>query len=188
METGTHDLSGPAPYKPDGGFFEELRWHWDVGPERKGMLCRQSFGKRCYLSEKIQELEASNDLEDQDEGQRIAAKVHYRANVIVLGEGAKGVQVVELKRPMAKALVEFALDPEVGNFTDPDTGRNVSIEKTGSGLQTRYSEPRIAANPSPIPSEDWMPRIKHLEHFFVRPTWLQQKWLYEGDEEGEPLN
>jgi gp32 DNA binding protein like len=175
------------PYKPDGGFYEVVRWHWEVGPERKGMLCRQSFGEPCYLCEKYRELAASNDRQDQDEAERIAAKTRYLANVIVLGEEAQGVQVIELKERMAKVLVELALDPEVGNFTDPVTGRNASLEKTGSGLKTRYSEPRIAANPSPIPSEDWMQRIKHLDRFFVRPSRRDQLERYEGLE-GDEFN
>jgi hypothetical protein len=173
------------PYKEGGGFYEVCQWHWGVGPESKGMLCRQTFGERCYLCEKVQELAASADLKEQDEAERMAAKTRYLANAIIIGEEAKGVQVMELKERMARVMIELALDAEIGNFTDPVTGRNMSLEKTGTGLQTRYSEPRIAANPSPIPYEDWMKRIRHLDRFFKRPTLAQQQSLYEGIEGGE---
>jgi hypothetical protein len=118
----------------------------------------------------------------------------HQAGLAVLSQrdrhwgGEKGVQVVELKERMARTLLEFAMDPEIGNFVDPTEGRNLKIEKTGTGLDTRYSEPRISPHLSAIPYAEWMPRVKHLDHFFPRPTLAQQQSLYEGVEEGGEFN
>jgi gp32-like DNA binding protein len=173
------------PYKEGGGFYEWYYWHWNVGPERKGMMCRFAFGEPCYLCEQWEELMASDDPRDQEEVERLRVTTRYFGNVIVIGEEDEGVQVVEFKERQARVLIELALDPEIGNFTDSKTGRNLTIEKTGSGLQTRYSDPRIAANPSPIPYPDWMQRIKHLDQLFPRPSRRNQQERFEGLEGGE---
>jgi hypothetical protein len=185
---GTNAFRLCPPFKPDGGLYEPIPWHWKVGPQRKEVMCRSYVGKRCFLCETYQQLNASADPADEEEADRIVLVWRYLANVIVIGEEEKGVQVVEIKERMAKTLLEFALDPEIGNFVDPTEGRNLKLEKTGTGLQTRYSEPRISPNPSPIPYEEWMRRIKPLDQFFRRPTFAEQKSLFEGVEEGGAFN
>jgi hypothetical protein len=184
FKLGTNTFRLCPPYKRDGGLYEPIPWHWNVGSRRRGVMCRSYFGKRCFLCDTYQQLKASADPADEEEAARIKRVWRYLANVIVIGEEEKGPQVVELKERMARTLLEFAMDPEIGNFVDPVEGRNLKIEKTGTGLDTHYSEPRISTHLSPIPYEEWMPRVKHLDQFFQRPTFAQQQSMYEGAEEG----
>jgi hypothetical protein len=146
---------------PDGGFYVSALYHnrlqllgvpADMG---KGCYCRKSFDSKakCPICELVERLAASGDPQDAEVAKACKAKVKLCSWAFKLKspqdtepEEAKP-RILTYPPSVESQLLTYFLDPDYGDFTDPKTGRNITISKTGTGLGTEYSvRPRPKAS------------------------------------------
>ena len=78
------------------------------------------------------------------------------APVIVRGEEEKGVRLWEFGKQVYQELLSIADDPDVGDYTDPIQGRDITIETTdpaSNGTSYNQSKVRVRTKITPL-SED----------------------------------
>jgi len=137
--------------EPFGDFYFESGFHYKVGPEQSTIACpRLTSGDRCPICEKVRELYKSDSDSDQHVAKRLRSKSRYFANALVEGTG---VVVLPYGSTVHTELVKCFLDPEFGDFTDPETGRWVTIEKEGTGMESEYF-PRVSPKQTSLGDED----------------------------------
>jgi len=137
----------------DGGFYMEARKHRDLDKlgavSQKVAFCAKSFGNtkaRCPICELVAVLEKSEDPVDRATAKSCKAKTTYLSYVVEL-ESLKqktmsdggNVKVLEYGKTILEPLLGYYLDTEDwGDFTDLEEGRNITIERTGERLDTKY--------------------------------------------------
>lgn len=156
-------------------FYAEGLVHYGVGPEGKNMAtCLKTFGggNRCPICEYADQLQRSKNKDDQNAGSRIRARKRIYINVLNRdeeGEGADDPKVLPIGVTILRPLLDVICDPDYGDITHPETGRDITITKKGQGLKTEYS---VVVKPKETPaSEKWSPeeleeKMADLESLF----------------------
>jgi hypothetical protein len=130
-----------------------------LGQEIKGVLSPKTFGEPCALMEKYEQLKNSSDEDDQALAVKLKPKAKYIIAVIKkkdkLGKEVDeqaGVKLLQIPKGVYQQLIDLFLEPEQGDFTDPATGYDIKITRTGSGqFDTEYSV--VPCKPSPLPKK-----------------------------------
>lgn len=138
---------------PDGGFYVEAAYHNNLkllgvdADKGKGCYCRKSFDKKlkCPVCDLLEEMKKSEDPQEV----KIAKDCKAKRKCVSWAFKLKSPQDVEPEDPTPRILtygatvesqlLTYFLDPDYGDFTDPETGRNITITKTGKELNTEYS-------------------------------------------------
>jgi hypothetical protein len=108
------------------------------------------------------------------------------APVIVRGEEDKGVRLWEFGKQVYMDLLSIAEDEDVGDYTDPITGRDITVETAGketTGLMYNTSTVRVRTKSTPL-SDDGEKVKSWLEN---QPDPLTQFKRYSYDEMKEAL-
>lgn len=121
--------------------------HFYPNQEIKGVISPMTFGEPCALMEKYEELKNSKDEDDK----ALAAKLKPKRKFVVpcikyedkMGKKVDektGAKLAQLTVGQYQDLIDLYLDEENGDFTDPKSGYDIKITRTGSGmLDTEYS-------------------------------------------------
>ena len=131
-------------------FYSEGYIHYNVGG--KGVVtCRKTFGynERCPICEYVNNLRESANPEDQNLYQKMRAKKRIYINVLDRDKGEDKPKVLGIGQSIFKALLGVFCDPDYGDITDPDKGRDVMITRSGQGINTTYSL-LVKPNTSPV--------------------------------------
>lgn len=132
-------------------------------------MMRKEACKACSVAEN---LKRSNNKADKDYGYQIHAKRRVYANVIDRKNPERGVQVFAFGKTIHDELLKLA-DPDVGgdDFTNPESGFDVFIEKNGEGLTTSYLVSGSRKS-SPLGKDEWLDQLTDLSRFgdTTRPT------------------
>lgn len=143
-------------------------------PDAKGkpMVCPLKTRQRpCLVCQEISRLRRTGSEADKNAADSLKATRHVYANAVDMNEAEKGVQIfrvplgafefmISLLSPKRDASGELIEDRIY--FPDPDSGYAIIIEKTGSGLKTKYPVVKLAQKPSSIKAE-WLTQLKNLE-------------------------
>lgn len=119
----------------------------------------------CVICKRVSELRRTGNPTDIEEAKGLGASRRMFANVVNLSEPDKGVQVMEFGPRIYTALLgHLAGEDEaaVGDFTNPETGRNVVIERTGTGKEDTRYEVRMAVTASLIAKRQWLGEMHDL--------------------------
>jgi hypothetical protein len=153
--------------------FKELKVHYETG---KGMICLQEFGEKDPIVEFSDRLKRSKD--DWKLGRKLEPKTRIIAPVIVRGEEDKGVRLWEFGTQVYKDLLSFISD--AGDFTDPITGRDFTVEVTSPEQnKTKYNQTsaRIRINQTPL-SKD-AAQVKNWLENQPNPMDVYRKYTYD---------
>jgi hypothetical protein len=112
--------------------------HYINVPGAKGpvvFVCpRLTAKQRCPACEKADKLRRSGNPADMDYAYQMNARRRVFCNVINRKEPERGVQVLGFGKSIHEQLNALRRDPDAGgDFTHPETGFDVVIERTGSG-------------------------------------------------------
>jgi hypothetical protein len=130
-----------------------------LGSEVKGVFSADTLGEDCPILEKYKELRDSNKAGDKDIAKSMTPRTKYLVAAVVY-EDEKGKEVdsknsgklVQIPTGVYNTMLDNYLDPEMGDFTDPETGYDFKIKRTGKGQQdTTYT--LLPMRPSAIPKE-----------------------------------
>ena len=121
-------------------FFQEVGRHYL--PEKKTVYC-PSFTTEgeldCPICDFVQDLYALNDPASKELAGKIRVRKQYWMNICTRENGnTAGPFIYTPGITVFQALAGFVNDPDYGDIFDLDEGTDVSIERTGTGLETKY--------------------------------------------------
>ena len=121
--------------------------------------------ERCPLCEVNQMLYEAGEKE---EAKKWRAGKSYLMNIIVRGKESEGPKVYSAGQIVFGQIAGLIGDPDVGDVSDIEEGFDLKLERTGEGLETRYTT-REARNPSALGNPDdvekWLKDAKDLQAF-----------------------
>lgn len=142
--------------------FTELKFHYKIG--KFPMMALSNFGEQDPVETFCAELrKRSTEKEDWKLAGTLSPQTRIFAPVIVRGEEDKGVRLWSFGSTVYKALLALAGDEEVGDFTDIENGRDLTVEIV-KGAQYNETSVRIKLKQTPL-SDD----AKKVE------TWLKDQ-------------
>lgn len=130
--------------------------HMYLGPEIKGIISPSSIGLDCPIMEKIAELKESKGADATNLIKTLRPKSRFLLPVVVYKD-ERGKEIDEensgklmlITGGLYGQMIDFFLDPDLGDFTDPQEGYDLKIKRTGKGMtDTEYSV--SAMRPTPI--------------------------------------
>lgn len=122
----------------------------------ESVITPASLGEPCAIMEMYQELKSGTD-EDKLLAKKIApSKRWYAPAIKYTDETGKEIdgqpRLAILTKGVYETLIEYMLDEENGDFTDPKEGYDVKIVRSGKGkTDTEYKV--LACRPSALPKE-----------------------------------
>lgn len=114
--------------------------HFNVGPDERAVACPDMSGvsDSCYICRLVKRL-SRGDEDERAESDAMNARPRYLLSIVDLGSPQNGVQVWPAPKTIFRQLKKFWLNEEdYGDFTSFKDGFDILVEKTGTGLNTRY--------------------------------------------------
>ena len=120
------------------------------------MISLVNFGEKDPIVEFAKQLAQTGDKDNWMMSRKLEPKTRVFVPVVVRGEEEKGVRLWEFGKQVYAELLSLADDPDVGDYTDPIQGRDITIETTGpetNGTTFNQSKVRVRTKITPL-SED----------------------------------
>jgi hypothetical protein len=131
--------------------------HYGIGPDRQTYLCLHKMkGEPCPICEERQK--AARDGDD-DYAKELEPKKRVLVYLIDRDAEKEGIQAWAMPQGTDLDIVKLTSDRRTGevlSIDHPDDGFDVTFEKTGAGLKTRYEAPAIARRSSALGDDDWL--------------------------------
>jgi hypothetical protein len=137
-----HDKSNP---------FKEVFVHYGIG--NRTMVSLINFGEKDPIVEFAKQLRQTSDKENWSMAKKLEPKMRVFVPVIVRGEEEKGVRLWEFGKQVYMELLSIAEDEDVGDYTDPVEGRDITIETTDgatNGTNFNQSKVRVRTKTTPL--------------------------------------
>jgi hypothetical protein len=156
------------------------------GINNRTMISLSNFNEKDPIVEFAQGLRKSSERDNWQLAKKLEPKMRVFAPVIVRGEEDKGVRLWEFGKQVYMDLLSIAEDEDVGDYSDPITGRDITVETAGketTGLMYNTSTVRVRTKSTPL--SDDADKVKlWLE---TQPDPLAQFKRYSYDEMKEAL-
>lgn len=170
----------PSAYNKSNPF-KELYFHYEIG--NKTMISLSNFGEKDPIVEFAQGLRKSSNRDDWQMAKKLEPKMRIFAPVIVRGEEDKGVLLWGFGKQIYMDLLSIAEDEDVGDYTDPLQGRDITIETLGkesTGLTYNKSTIRVRTKVTPLSDngdqiKKWMTEQPDPMTQFKRYTYDEMK-------------
>lgn len=189
LEKGKNVRRVLPPKGDNDVFWSEGFLHFGLGSDgKKTVTCLETYGegKKCPICQYVEELKKSKNKEDKQLADRIRRV--KRTYIAVLNRDAEEEKplVLPVGQTIMKQIVDLICDPDYGDITDFEDGRDITITKSGSGLNTEYSV--IAKPKTTIASEDFTAEeldeeLPDLDALFVRKSPEELQAILDGDDE-----
>lgn len=140
-----------VPYKfaPENPFIE-LFFHYNIN--NKTYLSPSSFGRPDPIVEFAEKLKRMGDKEDWKAAKKMEPKLRTFVPVLVRGEEGEGVKFWGFGKTVYQEILGYIADPDYGDITDPNTGRDITIEYTAADdAGTSYPVTTIRVKPNVTP-------------------------------------
>jgi len=176
----------------DGQPFKELMFYYNIGTNR-GLLSPYQFGKPDPIQELITKLRDEGSKESYELAKKLYPKMRCYAPVIVRGEEEKGVRLWAFGKTVYQSLLNYMLDEDYGDITDPLEGRDVRIscqKNPGQQWATTDVRPRgkdTTLSEDSSKSKQWLDSIPDVNDIFELKSYEElegiiNEWL-NGDED-----
>ncbi len=166
----------------EGIFYKEMYYHYGIGPENKAVPCPKKIsGDDCYICEHIASQkkkgnsEAVSDLYPR-------ARIYY--NIWDQSEDAPNVKLYGSGIKIFKEIIGYLTDEEEGwgDITSLTEGRNINLERAGTGINTTYSL-RVSGKVTDASGDITPDMLYDLEEVFGNvPTYEETKAFFLGDD------
>lgn len=133
-----------------------------------GICPSKTRNEPCAVCPFLSTLRKTGNAADAELAKDMAAGENIICNAVQLSAQNPEVVILGLSQTVYKFMAQTLRDKVVGtDFTNPNTGRSIIIEKEGEGLKTKYV-PRLAANPIPggLPNKKWLEQMFDLDAVF----------------------
>jgi len=173
--------------------FKELFFHYGIG--NRTMIALNNFGEKDPIVEFAEGLRKTSDKENWAMAKKLSPKMRVFAPVVVRGEEDKGVRLWEFGKQIYMELLAIAEDEDVGDYTDPVEGRDLTIETTDpatNGTGYNQSKVRVRTKVTPLSQdskqvEAWLTTQPDPASLFKKYGYDEMKnalveWLNPGEE------
>jgi hypothetical protein len=175
------------PWSADGFWYKDTLRHYvsfGEGP-KKTIFCPVHNGDRCAVCDLRTKLRESKRKSDQKHADAIRPSLDFHVNMIDLKDKETGVQVGRLTETVVNSLLEYMMDADWGDFTDPRRGYNVIINREGEQLQTKYTV-HLQRKQSRLEQANWLKELKDLDELYPEATYEETvAFLGHDDDEEE---
>jgi len=176
----------------DGQPFKELMFYYNIG-NNPGLLAPYQFDKPDPIQELITKLREEGSKESYELAKKLYPKMRCYAPVVVRGEEEKGVRLWAFGKSVYQTLLNYMLDEDYGDITDPHEGRDVRIScQKNPGQTWATTDVRPRGKDSPLSedsgkSKQWLDNIPDVNDLFELKSYeelerIVNEWL-NGDEE-----
>ncbi len=142
-------------------FYRRFGVHYGLVGSGMELCPRLCFTKPCPVCETVDALRKVGSSGAMELVRRLAVVERFMMNVIVLSADVKNVRQYLAPKTVRLELLKVILDPDYGDITDLQTGRNVVIEKVqGSGGFANYV---VRVKPNPVSVESLLGRKFTIE-------------------------
>lgn len=113
--------------------------HFGIGPDRASVLCPFKHGRGpCPVCEAVQQAERDGDKDLASE-YRVSKRV--LAWIVDRHDEAKGAQLFNMSWTLDRDISKVSTDPRTGEvyqIDDPENGYDISFDRTGEKMTTKY--------------------------------------------------
>mgnify|MGYP001216478159 CR=1 FL=1 len=177
----------------DGQPFKELMFYYNIG-NNPGLLAPYQFNKPDPIQELITKLRDEGSKESYELAKKLYPKMRCYAPVIVRGEEDRGVRLWAFGKTVYQTLLNYMLDEDYGDITDPHEGRDVRIScQKNPGQTWATTDVRPRGKDSPLSedsskSKQWLDNIPDVNDLFELKTYedlerIVNVWLNDDEEE-----
>jgi hypothetical protein len=176
----------------DGQPFKELWFYYNI-PNQRGLLAPYQFGKKDPVQELITKLREDGAKESYELAKKLYPSMRCYAAVIVRGEEEKGVQIWSFGKTVYQTLLNYMLDEDYGDITDPKDGFDIKVNcNKRPGQQYAMTEVRPRPRSTVLSkdskkSKDWLDNIPDPNEMFSCKTYEElsgiiNNWLNADDD------
>lgn len=148
---GKNQIRILPPWSEEGVWFFKLPLHYgfqdEDGRARAYPCFREWKNERCPACDAIAELKKVDG--GQKVSERMRARSKYYVNLIDRRVGEDKVYIYGFSGKQLNEILSYDDDEDYGDIVHPKQGFDFIIEKTGSGLKTKY---QIRIKPKPTPA------------------------------------
>ncbi len=130
----------PPATEDQEDFWFKTGTHFNVGPDERSVPCPALSGisESCFLCRIVKRL-GKGDEDEQAEAEGMGARPRYLISIVDLNDAEAGVQVWPCPVTVFRLLKKFRLnEDEYGDMTDFADGYDIKVDRTGSGINTKY--------------------------------------------------
>lgn len=170
-------------------FFSEGFLHFSLGAEgKKVATCPKTFNEKnpCPICEAVAQLQKSKSKQDKKLADQIKAKRRIYINVLSRDDEEETPKVLPIGVTILKGLLETICDPDYGDITDPETGRDVTITRKGQGLNTEYSvlpKPKSSVVSEELEVDYIEEAMADLDSLFIEKSYDELQAILDGEDE-----
>lgn len=172
-------------------FWSEGFIHFGLGDDgNKTATCLETFGegKKCPICKYADKLKASKSQADRKLAERIRrTKRMYIAVINRDGDEEKPL-VLPVGKTILQPIIDIICDPDYGDITDLHEGRDITITKTGKGLNTEYSviaKPNQTEALTELDEKELEGMMPDLDALFVKRSVDDLQAILDGEEPGQ---
>lgn len=179
----------------DGQPFKELMFYYNIG-NNPGLLAPYQFDKPDPIQELITKLRDEGSKESYELAKKLYPKMRCYAPVVVRGEEEKGVRLWAFGKTVYQTLLNYMLDEDYGDITDPHEGRDVRVNcQKNPGQQWATTDVRPRGKDSPLSedsskSKQWLDNIPDVNDLFELKSYedlerIINEWLNADEEDSK---
>ncbi len=140
----------PYKFNKDNPFLE-LYFHYNLG-DNKTHLSPVSYGRPDPIQEYADKLKATGEKQDFVEGRKLEPKMRTFLPIVERGKEDEGVKFWGFGKTVYTELLGTIADPEYGDITRIEEGRDINIEKqTPQQANNQYGKVLIRVSPRVSP-------------------------------------
>lgn len=158
--------------------FKEMYVYYEIS--NRMMPALSNWSEADPILEFTKKLRQSSEKDNWQLAKKLEPKMRVFVPVIVRGEEDKGVRLWEFGKQVYMDLLAIAEDEDVGDFTDPIEGRDLTVETQGketTGLMYNTSTVRIRTKITPL--SDNAEQVKVWLNTQPNPMELFKKFSYD---------
>ena len=179
----------------DGQPFKELMFYYNIG-NNPGLLAPYQFGKADPIQELINKLREDGSKESYELAKKLYPKMRCFAPVVVRGEEDKGVRLWAFGKQIYQSLLNYMLDEDYGDITDPNDGNDIRIncfKAPGKMWATTEVRPRPKSTPLSESSDQtnkWLANIPSVDDMYELKSYeelerIVNSWLNGDDDDSD---
>jgi len=141
-----------VPYQFDkGNPFREIYFHYDLG--KRNYVSPMTHGSADPVVEFAEKLKATGSSDDWKMAQKLMPKMRTYVPVVVRGKESEGVKFWGFGKQVYAELLSVISDPDYGDITDLQGGRDITLEFT-PGSEGKYPSTTIRVKPAQTAATD----------------------------------
>lgn len=154
-------------WNDEGVFFFKASLHYGLREEGGPVPCMSMVDKPCLACEKLK-------LQSKEIKRKAGQRTRFYMNVIDRKNPEAGVLIWGVTPKNMKKIKSIMEDPDYGDITDPDDGRDLTVEvDTSKGGPPSY-EIRPRGKTTPVDYDDWEEELHSLDEEVI-PGMLSNK-------------